>query len=108
MSRWRVFFTSEDNLRLGQIENADVSDIADFFSNVYKSVFSIFTYSVYIIVGEYRKHGFIKVGEKKIRDIRDIREIRVFDQAPKVTEVSQYHLFVCVVVFLPLLYASLY
>ena len=30
-----------------------------------------------IFIGEYRKHGFIKVGEK----IRDIRDIRVFDLA---------------------------
>ena len=27
--------------QLGQIENADFSDMADFFSNFYKSVFSI-------------------------------------------------------------------
>ena len=44
----------------GQVENADFSDIADFyFSNFYKSVFSIFTCS------EYRK-----LGSKKIRDFQ--------------------------------------
>ena len=44
---------------LGQVENTDIADITDFFSNFYKSVFSIFTYS------EYRKLGF-----KKIQDFQ--------------------------------------
>ena len=73
----------------GQVKKpdfSDIADIADFFSpnpsfrysqklgfqkirDFQTSVFSIFA------IGEYRKHGFIKVGEK----IRDIRDIRVFD-----------------------------